>query len=200
MEIVTRKNHLVQVLMRRNGRPVTMSLFDSGDSNPDTTFRYFRLTVDAITSGTCLQFSHIEFINRHDEIFDYFKNGATVEAELTRGSGMIPSEPIKNGVAMIGDSSRSTCKVCFNPMIYPTVITYDLGSPRLNVGKYSRWRWRYSNDTASETGRNMKTFSMSVSNDKTEWLTLDSRQNMTYALPYTDGKIAYTGDLVIPAG
>lgn len=67
------------------------------------------------------------------------------------------------------EGNRSTNKFCTDSgygygWSLPFVFKIDLGAECLDVKKYCKWRWRYSNDSWYEYGRNMTAFTLYASN------------------------------------
>lgn len=160
-------------------------------------YRFIMLRINSTTSGSCVQYSHLEFIDKFDQIFDFAKCGADVS--LIHGSGMIPSEHVGNTITPFkyvdNPNHKSSNKVCFDPARYSLDIVIDLKSEALNIKKYNRWRWRYSNDTNVHQGRNMKDFDLLVSNDlgnEKEWKQVSHVVGQTYDGVCKDGDVACT--------
>lgn len=194
---MVKKDHLVQILQYKNGKVFQYITMSSENDISNYIYRYVQLRILALTSGKCLQFSHLEFLNKYQQVFDYAKNCPLRSVSWQGSCRIIPEEPPKNAYTPYNypEGNRSVNKVCIEDIYNPITLTFDLGTSCLNIKKFNTWRWRYSNDTASQTGRNMKSFELLVSNDNINWKSVDKQENVVYQTPYTDGKIAYTGNL-----
>lgn len=147
--------------------------------------RYLRLTINAIASGSVWQVSRLDFVDSSDTRFSY-PNGTTV----TPNNGNFPSnEQPKN----LLDGNTGT-KACCNSFTLPQILTIDMQSEALDLSIYNRWQWYTANDTATDPGRNLKSFTMEVSVDGTNWLNFTSVVNGSYTT--ANYSLAYRSDYV----
>lgn len=154
-------------------------------NKPTTTrFRYIKLQIDALDSGTStIQLSEIRFVDDGGGFFVY-PSGASASASI---SSVTTSE----GADKLIDNNVET-KFCSGKFTAGSYILIDLGQANaINIAKYKKWQWYTASDAATYPERNPKTFSLWGSNDGNAFELLDSVAN--YSAPAQNSAIAYTG-------
>lgn len=197
MEITTGTS-LHQILYW-DGTKTTPLIIRSGDRGVFPPMRYFRLRVDSVAgtdrwsyqTGYCMQFSRIEFLNGAGELFQY---PSSTTATATNIGGAASSEDLKN--CLDHKTSTKTCLTdCFAARTEPVYITFDMKSQCLDLTRYSRWQWWTANDTSGYPNRNLKTYSLEVSADGEDWITVDAVVDGHYTS--SNYSLAYEGTIDI---
>lgn len=162
--------------------PITEYYFS--DNEPSTGLRYIKLVMDSIVSGSIVQIGDLRFVDDNGNFFTY-PSTVSATSSITASSG---EEAIK-----LTDNNTST-KFCSSYWISGSYIIIDLGENNsIDIVKYNRWQWYTANDTASSSGRNLKTFSLWGSKDNNEFILLDSVTD--YSAPTQNQVLAYTGSI-----
>jgi len=82
MELVTKQNRLVQVFhIGKDGNTHLMTMSSKDRGFVETVFRYFRLKVFQIQSGSTLQFSRLEFTSANEAVTFQYNNSGTTEID-----------------------------------------------------------------------------------------------------------------------
>lgn len=147
-------------------------------------YRYIKLQMDAINDGSVVQFSELRFVNSTGGYFT-FPSTTSVTATITNSSGEDPSKLIDN---------NTSTKFCSSAWVSGSYVLIDLGlGNTIDINEYSKWEWYTANDTASFSGRNLKSFSLLGSNNGVEFDLLDSVTD--YNAPAQNMVCAYTGTI-----
>ena len=148
------------------------------------TYRYFRMQINAVRSGTQMQMSEIRLVDDNGNFFQ-FPAGTTVSSTM--------SVPVANeGPTNLIDGLVTT-KYYTNAYTTGGIITIDLGDGQeADLLVWTKWQWYTAND---EPNRDPVSFVFQGSRDGADWVTLDEAEGAT--ITEARETLAYTGNLDI---
>lgn len=146
------------------------------------TYRYFRMQINAVRSGTQMQMSEIRLVDESGNFFQ-FPAGTTVSSTM--------SVPVADEAPANLIDGLVTTKYYTNAYTTGGIITIDLGDGQgADLLVWTKWQWYTAND---EPNRDPVSFVFQGSRDGADWVTLDEAEGAT--ITEDRETLAYTGEL-----
>lgn len=147
-------------------------------------YRYLRIKINAVRSGSEFQLSEIRLIDEEGNFFQWPEQAVVTSSMEEVGEAEGPDKCIDGLV------TTKFCSIAFSP---GGDIIVDLGAENsVDLGTYTRWQYYTANDIPN---RDPISFEFQVSQDGADWITADSVVNAN--ITEDRESLAYTGALVI---